>query len=198
MVWLVSGATRTVAQHPTLGVLIEPRGRRVQPVPSGRLWAMDNGAFSGFDAGAFVRMLDQWQGRQGCLFVAAPDVVGDAAATLTLFRQWAPCIRAWGYPVAYVVQDGTPRVRVPWSECDAVFIGGSTAFKESQAAATVAGYARAKGHWVHMGRVNTRSRLRWAEDIGCQSVDGTGFSRFSEDYVKRVRRWTRQRRLSFA
>lgn len=200
MLWLVSGSTTTVAKHPHLGVLIVPSERRRAEPPAGRPWAMDNSAFSGFDAASFVTMLQRWRGRLDLappLFVTVPDVVADASATRAQWAIWAPIVRAYGFNVAYVVQDGTPAVPVPWEDCDAVFIGGSTDFKLSKHAATAAGYARGRGKWVHMGRVNSRPRLLWAEHIGCQSVDGTGFSMFGEEYVRRTAHWRQQRTLSF-
>ncbi len=41
-----------------------------------------------------------------CLFVAAPDVVADAEATLDLFGGWRREIASQGLPVALVAQDG--------------------------------------------------------------------------------------------
>ncbi len=62
---------------------------------------------------------------------------------------------------------------MPWHLCDAAFIGGSTAWKLGPAAADLAAQARARGLWVHMGRVNSLRRLRHAASIGCHSADGT-------------------------
>lgn len=72
---------------------------------AGLPWAADNGAYSGFDAGAYVRMLDRIAGRRP-LWVTAPDVVGDARATLDLFGRWHHEIASRGLPAALVAQDG--------------------------------------------------------------------------------------------
>ncbi|MGG3456938.1 hypothetical protein ABES01_23505, partial [Paenibacillus rhizolycopersici] len=40
--------------------------------------------------------------------------------------------------------------------------------------------AKWRGKWVHMGRVNSRMRLSYARDIGCDSADGSGYSRFPD------------------
>lgn len=61
---------------------------------------------------------------------------------------------------------------------DALFIGGSTEFKLSEFAATLAQMAKRRRKWVHMGRVNTRRRVRYAASIGCDSIDGTNFSMY--------------------
>jgi hypothetical protein len=134
-------------------------------------------AFTGFDADAFLAMLALQRAMPGCLFVAAPDVVGHAGATLRLFETWAPLIRTYGFPVALVAQDGLQTRDVPWDRLDALFIGGTTAWKLSASVDTLLAYASALGKWRHVGRVNTRRRMRhfWGR---CDSIDGSGFSRF--------------------
>jgi hypothetical protein len=131
---LVSGATRDVAIAPNhVGVLVVPaQGNRIEALSlAGRVWAIDNGAYSGLDHAAFIRLLADAEGVPGCKFVAAPDVVGDAAATLSLFVVWGRMIRALGYPVALVAQDGLTVEATPWHGLDALFIGGTTAWKRS-------------------------------------------------------------------
>jgi len=183
VILLVSGATVTVAQYPELGVLLLPRSRPNPKSIIGRPYAIDNGAFSGFDAPAFLTLLDRIPQLPQCLFVAAPDVVGDAAATLALFRQWEPMLHARGWPVAFVGQDGITVDRVPWSMCDAIFLGGTTAWKLGRVARDLAAYGNARGKWVHMGRVNTRNRIRYAKRIGAQSVDGSQWSRWPATHL---------------
>ena len=34
-----------------------------------------------------------------------------------------------------------------------------------------------------MGRVNTHQRVRYAKAVGCDSIDGTGFSRFRDRWL---------------
>ena len=185
MLLLVSGATTTVRRinDPRVGVLVVPRARN-NPMSLGLRpgkWGMDNGAFGAFDAASFVRMLDTFQACEtcaGCVFVAAPDVVGNARATRDLFEQWAPRIRGRGFPVALVAQDGLTVPLTPWKHIDALFIGGTTTFKLGLEARTLAAYAKARGKWVHMGRVNGSVRTRYAYALGCDSVDGSSFSRW--------------------
>lgn len=187
---LVSGATKDVATAgANVGRLYVPKDRN-PPVEDGRPHALDNGAFTGFDADAFVALLERHRGRPGCLFVAAPDVVGDAASTLRQFKPWAPMIRALGYPVALVAQDGLTVADVPWSELDAIFIGGSTAWKMSRAAESILGWAAARGKWRHVGRVNSRRRMRHFHGLA-DSVDGSGFSRFGKR-IGFFEQWSRQ------
>jgi hypothetical protein len=122
-------------------------------------------------------MLDRLRGVPGCLFVVAPDVVGDATDTGRLFDRWEPMIRALGFPVAYVAQDGLTPESIPWARMDALFIGGSTEFKMSAFALSILGYAAARGKWRHVGRVNSKRRMRHFHGH-CDSIDGSGFSKW--------------------
>lgn len=183
---LVSGATKTMARvrDPRLGRLLRPgNGNRPDELP----WAADNGAYSGFDSKAFLRMLERYQGAPGCLWVAAPDVVGDADATLALFREWEPRIHAGGWPVAFVAQDGL--VDPPWDSFECLFVGGSTDYKLGREARHVVVEAKRRGKLAHMGRVNTVRRFRYAHEIGCDSFDGTQFSRFPDRWIPWALEW---------
>lgn len=166
-----------------LGRLVSPRcGNVARP---GERWAADNDAFGAWDEGRFVRMLGRVEGWPGCLFVAAPDVVGDARATLERFDDWRWEVAGRGLPVALVGQDGAEDCDIPWDALDAFFVGGSTGWKLSSAAADLVAEANRRDKWTHMGRVNSRERLRIAYDLGCDSVDGTGWSRFPDHYLRR-------------
>lgn len=190
---LVSGATKTIREidSPHIGRLIVP-GARNRPealqVEAGT-WAMDNAAFLAFDAERFVAMLARFRREPGCLFVAVPDVVGKAEETRRRFDQWSPVVRAYGYPVALVAQDGLTVQTTPWDEVDAIFIGGTTEFKLGPGARTIAAYAAARGKHVHMGRVNTKDRLHYALDIGCTTIDGSGFSKWPAVNLPLALRW---------
>jgi hypothetical protein len=115
----------------------------------------------------------------GCVFVVAPDVVGDAPATLA--RESTTRMLGWirhavGLPVAFVAQDGQEGLPVPWDDFDALFIGGTTEWKLGPHARELAAQAVTEGKWVHMGRVNSLKRLKYADAIGCNSADGTFIS----------------------
>ena len=168
-----------------VGHLVCPRSRNCLWAP---VWAADNAAFSRFDPKAYRRMLERVHRTPGCLFVTVPDVVGDAFATRELWSDWYLFVHAFGLPTAFVLQDGVLEVGVPWLECDAVFIGGSTAFKLSADARACVTEAKRLGKWVHMGRVNTMPRLRYAQHLGVDSVDGTGFSRWPDVTFSRFTR----------
>jgi hypothetical protein len=152
-------------------------------VALGMPWCLDNGCFNRYDPAAIVRMLLAYRDVPGCVFATVPDVVSDHAATLALFGAWQPVYAELGYPPAFVLQDGiTGPADVPWDRCAAVFIGGSTRFKYSDTVRVIVAEAKRRGKWVHMGRVNTDTRLEYAGAIDTSSVDGTRFPCFNDGY----------------
>jgi hypothetical protein len=137
---LINGCTATVRKYadqyrPHLGHLVQPRSKNdVAGYGTGLPWAADNDAIAGFDPDAYRRMLDGFAGREGCLFVTAPDHVdtvcpscevvlaggskacpdcgaeaqlrGDRDKTFDLFGRWYLELALRGLPVALVAQDG--------------------------------------------------------------------------------------------
>jgi hypothetical protein len=146
-----------------------------QQPPPGQRWAADNGRYSApqdyTDAG-YLAWLAKMPA-ESCLFATAPDVVGDAAATLALSCPMFDPIRRAGYFVALVAQDGLEDLDIPWADFDVLFIGGTTDWKLGEACRLIVAEAKRRGRWVHMGRVNSLKRMRYAESIGCDSADGT-------------------------
>ncbi len=199
MLILVSGATKTVRAHPEIGVLVTPRAYGYAGLLQSRPWGVDNDCFNGFDEPVFLRMLDRLHARTqwaGCLFVAAPDVVAKASETLDLFCEWRIRLQPYRCPVALVAQDGMEDLELPWGKFRALFIGGSTHWKLSRAAANLVAYAKARGCWVHMGRVNTPERVRIAEVMGVDSFDGGTFSRWSDLYIPQGLNWIKDARTT--
>jgi hypothetical protein len=142
------------------------------PLP-GVPWCADNGCFSErFDEEKWWAWLT-CQDPADCLFAVAPDVVGDAAATLERSRPWLDRIAAIGFRVAFVLQDGQESLPVPWDDFDVAFIGGTTDWKLGPHARALVAEAKSRGKWVHMGRVNSELRYQYARHIGCDSADGT-------------------------
>ncbi len=190
----VSGTTRSLATATKIapqafGKLLTPaNGNSVDwASEGGRPWAVDNGCFHRLDAPAFRSLLGKVAGRPGLWWVAAPDVVGDARATATRFEEWAPEMAS--VPIAFVGQDGQEDLPMPWDRITALFIGGSTRWKLSQASADLGIEAKRRGKLLHMGRVNSRRRLEAAFDRGCDSVDGTGMSRWGDVHLLKFARW---------
>lgn len=173
MIYLLSTGSSVSHLGAEWGILTTPQRWGKRPILEGRIWAADNGAFTKrFDPDAFMAFLEKMRPYQDrCLFAVAPDVVGDAKATLALYGEWRERIRALGYPVAYAAQNGAEALPLP--PCEAVFIGGDTAWKLGPGAAAVIARARREGKWVHVGRVNSRRRIRHFQLLGVDSVDGT-------------------------
>ncbi|MDG4834125.1 hypothetical protein O7627_33210 [Solwaraspora sp. WMMD1047] len=108
-----------------LGMIATPAAGNT--VPEDVDWCADNGCFTAGRYPGDDRYL-AWLARHAahavrCAFATAPDVVGDAAATLARSVPMLPRIRAAGYPAALVAQDGLERLRVPWELTDGLFLG---------------------------------------------------------------------------
>lgn len=183
----VSGATATVRAlhpHPNLGVLVTPHSRQSMSwvAGSGIPWGADNGCYRMLDVVAIERMLDAIRRIPNCRFVAVPDVVGDHAATRTLWQEWYPALAHAALPAAFVLQDGATSATVPWHQCRALFLGGSTAYKRSAEARQLCLEAKARGLWVHVGRVNSAKRERAIAPFA-DSFDGGQYSMFPDRHL---------------
>ena len=97
-----------------------------------------------------------------------------------------------GLRVALVAQDGATPETAPWDRMDALFVGGSTEWKLSSGAVAMMREAKARGVWVHVGRVNSLKRLRWAQAHGADSADGTYITYGPEKNLQRMLRFLRQ------
>lgn len=184
-----------------LGAILSPaQGNRI---PAGSLYIIDNGCGPGKDGKpgggypgdrAYLELLSHLsaQARLRCLFATAPDVLCDAAATLARLDPFCGRMRAWfGLPVAFVAQDGLELLEMPWYSFDVLFLGGSTAWKLGPHARALTAEAKARGKRVHMGRVNSLRRLRYADAIGCDSADGTYLSFGPDSNLPALLGWLR-------
>lgn len=197
---LVTGATATLRRlAPTcgdvLGCLPTPAAGNspASLAQIGLPMAADNGCYNGLDSRAFVVMLNDFrEAGVGLDWVAVPDVVGDAGATLRLWGRWEPVVRAFGFRPCLVLQDGLSRYDLDLFDPPAVFIGGSTDWKMGAEARNMATDWRAKGRPVHMGRVNSCRRIEYAVRIGCTSCDGSGFSKWPDTRIPLGMRWIRR------
>lgn len=154
-----------------IGLLISPDGWIKGKPPFYMSYALDNGAFTGFSETSFFLMLSRAKLLHSPLWVVCPDVVGDCKKTLENWYKYSGRILDMGFKLAFACQDGCLPSDVPEiAEC--CFIGGSTEWKLNNA-------HKFKGRLklLHIGRVNSLSRIEWAERIGADSVDGTGFFR---------------------
>jgi hypothetical protein len=96
--------------------------------PAGVEWCADNGCFGkGYpgDEAWFAWLEANAYAAADCVFATAPDVVGDAEATVARSMPWLAKIRSLGYPAAFVAQNGLENLDVPWDDFDVLFIGGT-------------------------------------------------------------------------
>ena len=191
IVYLSGADASDAGGHDGVGLMAQPGNSLHRRIDRHRWWAADNGCYAAgdrFDPGAWLAWLERLAelpasgggALNRCLFAVLPDVVADPAAT---WRRAAPhrdAVAELGYPVALAAQNGLTVDAVEWDAIDALFIGGTTAWKLSEHAITLARHARALGKWTHMGRVNSWRRLRHAATAGFDSVDGT-FLAFGPD-----------------
>ena len=172
------------------GCIVTPKqGNRI---PEGVAICADNGAFGKGYPGdyawwAWLLTLPSEQ----CRFAVAPDVPFDAAATLERSRPWLHRIRGIGIPAAFAAQDGLEHLGVPWDDFDVLFLGGTTEWKLGRHARALTREAKARGKHVHMGRVNSETRLRYARHIGCDSADGTYIAHGPDTNLPDVLAWLR-------
>lgn len=160
-------------------------GTITQAIRGGYYWMLDNGCFyDGFN-------LDNWRGalnryveyRERCIGVIIPDVlrkqpdgsvIGDCAATIKQLYKYRPIAHDLGYRIGFVSQDGLVPEITPWDDFDVLFVGGSDKHKFTESWALIDEAIRRK-KWVHIGRVNSASRIRlfWKAN----SWDGTCLAR---------------------
>lgn len=151
-----------------IGLLISPEGWRI---PQFKMqYALDNGCFKKWDKNSFFLMLKRAKMIHPPLWVCVPDAVADAETT---FRRWKKYNSLIDFKKAFVVQDGMEPQDVP-NKAYAVFVGGSTEWKLNNA------HKFKSDKWLHIGRVNSEERVLWAESIGANSVDGTGWLRAND------------------
>lgn len=151
-----------------MGHLYSPGGQR-GPFPH-LPYALDNGAFAGFHEGEWRALLN-WACLSGVppLWVAVPDVPGDGIGTNKRWAKYHREASRFGWPLAFVVQDGHCITDIP-KEASVVFIGGGTEWKRN----TIEYWCGNFPH-VHVGRVGSGRMLRKCADAGAMSVDGTSW-----------------------
>lgn len=165
-----------------IGWLVGPSARAKTKLREWMPYALDNDAFSTFSKGtqwSEVEWLEllKWSRSSGMkpIWAIVPDVVGDRSKTIELWHRYAPTVERFGFAKAFAVQDGMEPGDVPL-EANVVFVGGTTEWKWR----TLPMWSRAFPR-VHVGRVNEIRRLWTCQDLGVESVDGSGWFRATQD-----------------
>jgi len=175
--------------------------REQEALKAGCLFGVDNGIFSNrfIERQWLTRLWDFWKYRHNCLVCPLPDflyylpdgtVRGDWRKTLDRFHQYKSVTKRMGFPVTLVTQDGLTPDNTPWSEIDAIFIGGSNYHKRGLEAEHLGLEAKRRGVYVHIGRVSSVTAAArfwpWAD-----SYDGTTYTyepdRRYEEYLPQWR-----------
>jgi hypothetical protein len=148
-------------------------------------FAIDNGAWGCHQKGIpfqekpFVTLIEKY----GSLadFVICPDIVAGGEKSLDLSLQWLPRLTHLRR-VLLPVQDGMSMPQVfnvlRHFPSVGIFLGGSTEWK-LRTLYDWGVLAAATGRWYHVGRVNTRRRIRLCAEAGATSFDGTSASMYA-------------------
>lgn len=179
-----TGTKRNLEQFRRFGwrILLTP----LNPIPrEGLRFAIDNGAWScyqqnlPFDWDGFRSLVEAYGSMAD--FVVVPDLVAQGQKSLDFSLSWIDRLKGCRL-LLLPLQDGMtsqdvgsvlrqhPRL--------GIFLGGSTEWKLS----TMQGWgmvAHAFGRHYHVGRVNTRKRIRMCQHAGADSIDGTSGTLFS-------------------
>lgn len=150
-----------------------------------KLHAIDNGAYTAWQAGRafdeckFLSVLEKYH--ETAQWFVLPDIVCGGLSSLDFSMRWLGRVSAMGFKCLplLAVQDGMTVSDIsPIVGRDlGIFVGGSTGFKEG----TLGMWGRlsaGKGCYLHVGRVNTKRRIRLCHLAGADSFDGTSVIKF--------------------
>jgi len=143
-------------------------------------WFFDNGAFRdwragrAFDGEGFLSALAEIGGADlHPDFLVVPDVVGAGLDSLRKSLEWLPRIQRLA-PRYLAVQDGMEDldVRPHVAAFDGIFVGGTFPWKIATGAKW-ADFVHERGKPCHVGRIGTPRYVRWAFEIGADSIDSS-------------------------
>lgn len=140
---------------------------------------LDNGAYRDWTAGVAFNAAEWAEAVAACRafatppdFVVTPDLVAQGWASLAFSLEHVS--RLDGLRPYLVAQDGMeadpPRVTQALEKFSGLFVGGTLDWKRATAVLWV-DVAHAAGKPCHVGRIGNANRLRWAREIGADSVD---------------------------
>ncbi len=125
--------------------------------------------------------------RQAPLWGIVPDRPGSWAHTVRKWGIYAPEVIACGIPPALAVQDGATVAKVKrlTPKPEIICVGGTTEWKW----ATAEMWLKAFPGRVHVLRCNSPEKIRWLEERGCMSCDGTGWNRGDRTQTRGLEDW---------
>ena len=187
-----SGRTLKALREHGWRILVSATGiHRTEGFP----YAVDNGAWTAFnqkrpfDEVVFATVLKKL-GR-GADWVVVPDIVEGGLKSLEFSLSWLPRVLEHSGRALIAVQDGMSESDVSHllGPYVGLFVGGSTDWKLRTMSAWGL-LSRARGCWLHIGRVNSERRIALCALAGAHSFDGTSATKFSVN----IPRLTRARR----
>ena len=145
-------------------------------------YAMDSGAWTcykqgiPFDEKAYMHGIERMG--DGADWVVLPDIVGGGRESLEFSERWIDKVRHIDL-LLIAVQDGMDpdEVQTLLDPTIGIFLGGTTEFK-IKTMRIWGELARNNDCYYHVGRVNSKRRIRQCQDAGAHSFDGSGVSRF--------------------
>ena len=194
MLLLVNGSTKTVNElisSKYLGKYISPNSHSHQKsidliVEQRCIWGADNDCYNSFNQIKYEQMLSRLPRINTMKYLTMPDVLGDSEKTLTFFDEWYSKLKNEKLPITLVLQDGCKVKDVPFDKIKSVFVGGTTEYKLSEDVRNIINIAKQKKKWIHMGRVNSNKRIKYAQSIGVDSFDGSSFSMFANTLIPKT------------
>jgi hypothetical protein len=161
---------------------------RGQLPPRRNPWFYDNGAYVDFQAGSEfganqfmrdLRAIRSWTDSKMMVepdFIVIPDKVAAGAASLQFSLEWMEVCKGAEAPLYLAVQDemnGDEAMDVVRRyRLQGLFVGGTLDWKISTAPYWL-NLAREAGVKLHIGRVGTADRVKWARMIGADSIDSS-------------------------
>ena len=190
MILLVSSGTKKHCNRVNdnldkFGCFVSPRCYSSISRTTGIIGA-DNDCFnSSYSDESFLSLVNRLaKYKERLKFIAVPDVPFNDKETLKKFYVWYETLKDFNLPLALVTQDEMLTKDIPWNKIQALFIGGSTEWKLSTESVNIIKEGQKKNKWIHVGRVNTPSRITLCKMLNVDSIDGTGFSMFADVQIK--------------
>lgn len=160
-----------------VGLLLGPSYFNKTPIDPWMPFALDNDAFMAWRDNkpwsfeAWKRMLEKVKllVPRRPEWVLVPDVVGSREKTLRNWEGYSSTAAVLKSPLAFAVQDGMTPGDVP-QDAQVVFVGGTDGWKFPNLKMWCDNFPR-----VHCGRVNAPEMFLRCQELGCESIDGTGW-----------------------
>lgn len=164
---------------------------RGQAPPVRRPFALDNGAFQDwkqerpFDGKAFLHDVEICAPLRPD-FIVIPDIVAAGLDSLSFSHSWVPQLRslAPSTPLYLAVQDGMELSHVAAfpHRIQGIFVGGSRPWKYDTAKQWIT-WAHEQGYLVHIGAIGSLKGVRWARQLGADSIDSNGPLLFERSFA---------------